>query len=212
MPCSEPGWELRNAHLLVLRSPPIQLAWKDSTAQWAEVKPRSTVWLCTGVNLQLHLTQLLPSLWNASSSLWEELSVQHQLACLPVSQQSRRCWARHGQQHNTAQKCSSSYGPGSRVETSALSSLFFCSSLHCCFSFPSPTSLLLPVCSPPLHHLSAHHLLSSSVQVFRVTCPNPETGCSYSSTASSPERKKFQYFNIRFHPNSGRKTEIRDSL
>lgn len=71
---------------------------------------------------------------------------------------------------------------------------------HSCLLFPSPSS---PIClTNPC----------SSVQVFRVSCPNPETGCSYLSAASSPERKKFQYFNIRSHPNSGKKPEIRDSL
>lgn len=54
----------------------------------------------------------------------------------------------------TAQKCSRSYGPGSQVETSALSSLLFRSSPHCCFSFLSyfpPSACLFP----SLHHLSA---------------------------------------------------------
>lgn len=102
------------------------------------------------------------------------------------------------------------YSPGSQAETSALSSLSFVLALIAV----SHSCLLLPSCrcvpSPPWPICPLHRLLCSSVQGFRVSCPNPETGCSYSPAASSPERKKFQYFNICSHPNSGRKTEIKD--
>lgn len=152
--------------------------------------------------------QLLPSLWSAPSSLWQELSVQHQLTWLPVTQQSRRCWARHSQQHkiqHTAQKCGSSYGSGSQVDTAPLTPLF-----------QPPSLLLIPVSYfpsfclcvplPSITYLPHHRLLCSTVQVFRGSCPNPKTGCSYSSAASSPERKKFHYFNICSHPNLRKKT------
>lgn len=81
----------------------------------------------------------------------------------------------------------------------------------------SHSSLLLPsfclcVCLPSITYLLHHHLLSSTVQDFGGSCLNPKTGCSYSSAASSPERKKFQYFYVCSHPNLGRKTGIRDSL
>lgn len=95
------------------------------------------------------------------------------------------------------------------TETFLLSPLLFCSSLHCCFLILFP--LLLPL-FPSITCLPHHHLLCFSVQVFRVSCPNPKTGCSYSSSAFSPGRKKFQCFNICSHPNSGRKTESRDSF
>lgn len=73
-------------------------------------------------------------------------------------------------------------------------------------------SFCLCVPLPSITYLLHHRLLSSTVQVFRGSCPNPKTGCSYSSAASSPERRQLQYFKICSHPNLRRKTEIRDSL
>lgn len=74
----------------------------------------------------------------------------------------------------------------------------------------TPFCLCVPL--PSITYLLHHRLLSSTVQVVRGSCPNPETGCSYSSAASSPERKKFQHLHICSHPNLERKTGIRDSL
>lgn len=144
-------------------------------------------------------------------SLTEPL-VQHQLAFLLVTQQNRRCCARHGQQHKST-KMQQLLGPRDLHRN-------FCS-LRSLLLLPSllllvPVSYCLPSACPlpsiTSLYLPHHHLHRSNVQVFTVSGPNPQTGCSYSSAASSPGRKKFQYFNICCHPKLGRKTEIRDSL
>lgn len=154
--------------------------------------------------------QPLPSPWSFSCALGQELLVWHLPTHLLDAQPSTGCWAGHGQQCNSTET-ELFYSSGSQVETSALSSLSFVLALIAA----SHSSLLLPsVCQcvplPSTTYLPLHCLLCSRVQGFRASCPNPETGCSNSSAASSSERKKFQYFNICSHPNLGRKTEIRD--
>lgn len=148
MPCSEPGWELRSALLLILHSPPVPFAKKDPTAPWAEVKPCSTAWSCTGVT-----SQPPTSPRSSSCALGQELSVWHLPTHLLDTQPRTGSWAWHSQQCNST-RTELFYSPGSPVETSALSSLSFVLVLIAvsCFPsagvFPSPPR---PIC--PLHRL-----------------------------------------------------------
>lgn len=132
---------------------PVPFAQKDSTALQAEVKHCSTAWLCTAVTPQLHLSQPPTSPRSSSCALGQELSEWH----LPHT-----CWTLSQAQGAEPGMTSSVIAQNRAVPQPREPSrnfcsllLFFCSSPHYCFSFLSPTSLLLPLCSPPLHGLSA---------------------------------------------------------